>query len=308
MKKILFFSTAVLLLAFGLAKKYDFQFMLKPDRQYVQTLASSNAITQTIQGQKMTMNNTVKAVTQLSLKEKNNSGATYNATYKELLIGLSMMGQTQEFSSNPQKADSLDRMSQIMSKVVDKDFTVDISTSGEVSNVRGLQEILETATDEYRDEMGSDQLKEQLMMGIGDKGVINNLETTTSILPDKAVSPGETWTKDISSNSGFPVNIAAEFTLKSVENGIANIDIKATINTNKDMAKTEVQGMQASYSLSGSRHGSLMVEVETGWTTSGSFTDSIAGYIDIAPNMQVPEGMKVPINSVSKTTVETDVK
>src|SRR5690606_18468175 len=175
--------------------------------------------------------------------------------------------------------------------------------SGKIIEVKGLEEIITEATSSLGDQAG--MIGEQMSAGFGDSGLAKNMEMLTAIMPGEPVKMGSTWTNTQFTASGLPLIVHNTFTLKSVDNGIAVIDLTANITVDPDEGSSELQGMKATYFMEGSRSGTIQMDVKSGFVNSAEIIDKIIGSISIEANAQMPEGMMIPIEMNSNTTVSS---
>jgi len=138
---------------------------------------------------------------------------------------------------------------------------------------------------------------------LGVNGFAKNLEVTTDIYPEKSVKPGASWSKEQFTSLGLPIISKTTYKLESVKDGVATIKVDAILETDPDNATMQIQGLDATQFIEGTRSGMLQVDVESGWVTSGELNDDIVGSITIAPGAQVPDGLTIPIEVQNKTTI-----
>ena len=294
------------LLAFApAAKKFEFQFKLEPGKTYRQTTSMISNSTQTVQGQEMKSKNSVSATTYMELKEEGDTANVYSVWYDGVSMTIESMGMNQNFSSDTTSLAKVDLMSSILAGLVDKKFDATINRRGEVSYVENLEEIVESAVGTAGGAQAQ-MIKEQISSSFGDNGFAKNMEMTTNIIPSTPIKEGGTWNIEQYTATGLPLILTNTYTLKSVSDGIATIGVSGKMKIDPKGAKTNIQGMDATYFMEGDRTGEIMVEMSTGWMQSGSFTDNIVGSISIASSAQMPDGMTIPMEMVNKTTISTD--
>jgi hypothetical protein len=228
----------------------------------------------------------------LSLSQDNGDIDTYDAWYSEIGVSSSAMGQSQTFSSDTASLEVVDETSKVFAMLADKKFKALISEKGLVQEVNGLDEMVDKATEGLP---GGEAILEMVKNSIGIDGFTKNLEMTTDIFPEGKVKVGDSWSKEQFVSVGLPIISKSTYTLKSINDGVAIIDVSATFSTDPNNATTNLQGLEATQFFEGTRSGSLMVDAATGWINSGELKDNIAGSMTIAPGPQVPDGMTVPI-------------
>jgi len=307
MKMKMILGVAILALAFTpAAKKTSFQFKLEDGKVYSQTTNIKGVIKQNIQGmvQETTQNATLQL--KMELLESSADQGTYNVWYKSIGMSIesAMSGKSmkQEFGSDTTNMEKVDPTSLILSKMTDHKFQATVTHLGEVENVEGLEKIITDALP--GDSASAAGMRGNISSSFGDGGFAKNIETVTDIFPDKKVKIGSTWTKESYTASGMPLISKNTYTLKAVEKNKATIDVVSDLSVDPENATTNLQGLDAVFFLEGTRHGTIRVDVETGWVIEANFTDDIVGSLNISPNAQLPDGMTIPME-VENTIVVT---
>lgn len=283
--------------------KHEFTFKLEKGKIYQQTTNVESETIQTVQGTQMSTKNSVSANTYMELKDEGDTTNIYDVWYGGISMKIEGMGMNQSFSSDTTELESVDAVSRILSSLIDQKFQATINLSGRVNYVDNLENIIENAVGNESSQ--TDMMKDQIMASFGDGGFAKNIEMSTNIVPDKPVKIGDTWQVQQYTNTGLPLIIVNNYTLKSVNDGIATISIDGSLSVDPKNAKTSIQGLDAVYFMDGSRTGELNLEIETGWLVDADFKDDIVGSISISPSAQVPNGMTVPLEMKNNTTITT---
>ncbi|NEN22482.1 hypothetical protein G3O08_03065 [Cryomorpha ignava] len=306
MKIKLVLGLSILALAFApMAKKVDLKFNLENGKTYTQNTVMTTVTKQTIAGNEQVINQNAGTITKMELKESGKDANTYTMWYENISMGINQGGgMTQNFNSDTTKLEAVDPMSELFSMLTGRKFEADIDFSGKIVEVNGLEEIISGATASMGEQAG--MIGEQISAGFGDSGLAKNMEMLTAIMPATPVKVGSTWTNKQFTSSGLPLVLNNTFTLKSVADGKAVIDVKANITVDPNQSSTELQGMKATYFMEGSRSGTLEMEVSSGFVSSADINDEIIGSISIESNPQMPDGMTIPIEMNSNTSVSSN--
>ncbi len=292
---------ALAALAFAPAKKQSFQFKLEKGKSYTQSTTMKSVTKQTMQGQTMESENTIVGAMTFSLKEEGKDGNVYDIAYESLGMETAMMGQKQSFSSDTAALPMVDPMSRVFAHLTGQAFTAKIALDGTVSNVQGMDKILEKAAANAGS--GAEMIVGQLSENFGNESLGASIEMLTAILPTEPVDIGDTWKNTTPGTSNMPVLIHNTYTFTSLDGGIATFTVSSEVEVDPENSSMEMQGMNAQYFLEGSRTGTMKVEMKTGWLTEAELTDDIFGSITISPNAQLPQGMTIPIEIKNVTTV-----
>ncbi len=306
MKIKLVLGLSILALAFApMAKKVDLKFNLENGKTYTQNTVMTTVTKQTIAGNEQVINQNAGTITKMELKESGKDANTYTMWYENISMGINQGGgMTQNFNSDTTQLEAVDPMSELFSMLTGRKFEADIDFSGKIVEVNGLEEIISGATASMGEQAG--MIGEQISAGFGDSGLAKNMEMLTAIMPATPVKVGSTWTNKQFTSSGLPLVLNNTFTLKSVADGKAVIDVKANITVDPNQSSTELQGMKATYFMEGSRSGTLEMEVSSGFVSSADINDEIIGSISIESNPQMPDGMTIPIEMNSNTSVSSN--
>ena len=304
MKIKLLLGLSTLALAFApMAKKVDLQFRLEKGKTYTQTTLMHTETKQSIQGTEQIIQQTAHAETSMELKNEGSGSNTYTLWYENISMSIDQGGMKQEFSSDTTSLDNVDPMSQIFAAMTKRKFDADIDLKGNIKEVKGLEEIITDATSPMGEQ--ASMINEQISAGFGDSGLAKNLGMFTAIMPEGTVKEGSTWTNEQFTASGLPLILRNTFTLKSITDGMATIEVKAVISVDPANSTQELQGMKASYFLEGNRTGTMQMEVKTGFVTSANIDDEIVGSINLESSPQMPEGMTIPIEMNSNTKLSS---
>ncbi len=282
------------------AKKVELQLNLEKGKTYTQKVVVDNLTKQSMMGQTMEITTNATAVTYMELTESGADADTYQIWYGEIGMGMSGMGQNQSFTSDTASLEMVDPMSKVLAGLSDKKFSAKITRKGIVQEVMGLEEMVKKATEGMP---GGPAASEQISGSFGDDGLAKNLETTTDIFPDGEVKEGDSWTKTQYTSTGLPLISTTTYTLKTMVDGVATIEVSAVLETDPENAQTSMQGLDATQFYEGTRSGTLTMDVTSGWVTAGNLKDDIVGSITIAPGAQVPDGMTIPLEMINDITI-----
>jgi hypothetical protein len=289
-------------LAFAPAKKAELIFKLEEGKTYKQVTTETAKVKQTIQGQERVTDQNSVASVYMEFKESGDEVNSYTLWYDNLEVSFSMSGQEQSFNSDTSEMATVDPLSKMLSGLIGEEFEVGINHSGSVKKVEGLDAIIKKQTEGLTGQAA--MMASQLTESFGNKEFSKGFEVGTAIAPASKVKPGATWTEKQYLAGTLPVIADNNYTLKSVSNGVANITVEASLSLDPENSTTTMQGMQASYFLDGTRSGTYEVEMETGWVTNAEINDEVVGSITFPPNEQMPEGMSIPLEKTSTTTIK----
>ena len=175
---------------------------------------------------------------------------------KKLKMNSEAMGQQMEFDSdNPNENGLLKNLNDIINKTT----IITADGNGIIKTVK-YDETVE---------------KLQAQSPISGNGYeIGHLLSFILLLP-KEISIGTTWNQKVGNTE---LKEDYTYTVKSIENGTANIDFTAIIIQDK---KSEMQGNKVESKLSGTMSGKLYVDVKTNFVFSRIRTSNLKGIIEV---------------------------
>lgn len=150
-------------------------------------------------------------------------------------------------------------MNRVFSGIKGQSFSMKLSESGEISDIRGLENIVRAMIDS----MGlppeaQAQVSASLSDQFNENDIRNSFQTAYSIYPNKPIKVGESWTRTASVKGKMPMMIDSKYTVKAIENGIATLNVASTFSPLEKEGDSNIKGTQ---------EGEMQVELATGITT-----------------------------------------
>nr|MBA3674713.1 hypothetical protein [Chitinophagaceae bacterium] len=144
----------------------------------------------------------------------------------------------------------------------------------------------------------TDSAQKQMMQKVFSKDQFNTMfGMMFDMYPKKPVRIGDSWTSETSMNmSGFAMKINNKYTLNSVKNGIGEIAIDGTINSDGSMNKN-TEGLKMN--MSGGQKGVYTIKMETGYLQTGYYK------MDMKIEMEIL-GKKMPMTMKGEYTMKAE--
>jgi len=239
-------------------------------------------IDMTAMGMQMKNNTTTTSILEVKGDDKENYTTSFKVS--KMNITMDMMGQQQSYDSDkPEDKDS--EMGKAVADKIGKEVAVLINkNTGKAS--------LENKTKVSPEKKASANPLDGMMDTFGSAEEDASVETIFFLIPP-GKKTGDTW-MDSSSNKGMKE--VKTYTFKSINAGIANISMFATMQGSTAM---ETQGMQMDITLSAKTEGEILVNAKSSLVKKRSSVMDLTGSIDIM-------GQSVPI--ISKAIVNIDYK
>ena len=229
----------------------------------------------------MNMNVTMAGMSK-DMKVKMNAGTDFEvldstAAGKELKITYTKMDMTMDMGmGNNELTDSI--MKKTGDRVVGKSVVLTLS-GNKVTDVKGFNEIMIGDS--------ADANTKMTMEKMFSKDNFNSMfGMMFSLYPSKPVKEGESWTAENQIDmNGVAMNVNTKYTLLSVKDGIAEIELDGTINSKGTMTQG---GTNVEMDMKGTQKGKMEVKVADGYLKSGNYD------MDVDAQMGVM-GQKVPM-------------
>ncbi len=279
---------------------------LEPGSNYTYAVDMNQTNIQTVNGEEQKLDQAMLLVWDYDVVEKGKDGVmVVKLTYRRVKISQDYGHDRVEYDSdNP--PDFVNPSMRGMASLPGSEMAVRLSPGGGVLGIRGVEEMLDKmiAALGLPDSPQKEQVVANLRKQFGAEAVKQSLEQITSFYPDKPVAVGDRWKKSAKMSSGFPLEIASEYALKSRQDGQAIIDITAKLSS--DPSDALIMGsLTMAYDVDGSQAGTITVDERSGLPVRSDMSLQFAGDVNVSG---VPdEGpQKWPISATGNVVVTFD--
>ncbi len=256
---------------------------LQPGSQYLYTMDMKMTMEQNAMGQSMKTQQDMLMESTYDVAAGAGDDRKITVTYDRIAMNMKnpMMSMTYD-SKDPAKSDP---KLAAMSGMLNKPFTMEVSSSGEIKKVEGLSAIINGMGDTTTPE--GIATRQQMAQSFNDTAIKSMMQQALNIFPDHPVKPGDTWKKTYNMSMGvMGMTIDNEYKLTSVSGRTAHIDVNAKIKGGGASTAPEMKNMNIN--LNGDQKGTMDVEVATGLVTDSKLKQNITGDISAM-------GMKMPM-------------
>ncbi|MFC6099289.1 DUF6263 family protein [Olivibacter domesticus] len=260
---------------------------LKKGLKYIFTTNTSQLIAQEVMGNKMDIKQHTDIDYIYEVIESNAQGMLIKTTYQNILIDT----QTPQgnISYDSKKKDNADSPLKNIGNMVGKSFTMHASAEGEVTQIKGMQEIVNS--------IGGDATTKQLLkQQFSDSAFINMMNMALNIYPNKEMKIGESWQKISTAEMAgmMKMNTQNTYTLKSLEKDNAIIAVQSNI----DLLPLPNKGVLGNieFNLKGTQSGTIKSHLQSGMITSSVIHQEIKGNVSA-------QGIKIPMTITSDITL-----
>jgi len=288
-KKILFFTVCLCISMLAQAQ-IKLSFNPTEGKTYLYSFNSEQSIKQTVMGQEMPLNTAMEMLIEMSVKEKSKDEIRLNFLYKGIIVEFShpMMNirydseNPADNSSEPEKL-----IAQIFSNLVGKPMSVTFRSDGSVKSISGLDAIWEGMQKSMASaNPAAQQATSAVLQSFNEESMKQMFEQSFKMYPENEVKVGNSWYTDMSFNIASMINNTRNtYTLKSVENNIALLDMVSVSNMKLSM------GMEGE--ISGKHQGEVSLDIKTGMLINSAMEGSAKGGFDM-------QGMEISMDITSK--------
>ena len=287
------------------ADKIELRLRLEPGKAYMLRMTAAQKITQTVQGSKQEMPQTLGLGFKYDVQEVGDDGtAVIQVSYDSVQYHVEgPMGKIDYDSSNPPPADEIHPMAQGFAALVGEGFRMDLTPQGRATRVEGADQLLDRLADriDVPSEALRTTLKQQMEKQFGDQALKEMIEQMMGIYPDHPVGVGDSWSKKMVVTVGMPTVVNNTWTLKSRQDGVAFIDVQSTVEPNPDAGALEMGPAKVKHQLSGTQNGSIEMDEATGWVLRSTVKQQLSGELSVEGG---PQAVTVPMSLESEIRLE----
>lgn len=172
---------------------------------------------------------------------------------------------------------------QPLAAIVGQSLTVTASSRGEVLKIEGIDAIVQRMIAGTKDTVGRDIMSKTLKSSMeGQSKQISGM----AIFAESPVGVGDVWNAQHTQSAIAPLLISAQYTLTSLQNGLATLAVRSNISSNAAAPPLGEPNSPVKLNLSGTQDGVMHVDEQSGLTQDFELNQRIAGKI----SMTMPQG------------------
>lgn len=305
--KLYIYYTMICLLTFIsvndtiMAQEIDLAYNFKKDQQFRLNVRTQQMIEQDLGGFIQTIQNLIESEVQFKVIEVQSDSARLEVAYKHLYFSLDgPMGEGIVMSS---EGDVKDPINKIMRSMVNNPFYVNLSKSGRILSVEGMEEVIGKINESLN--LLDDNIKESIHSSIdnqfGKESFKSSFITGLIIYPEKSLQVGDTWSSQLTDYSIIPLEMITTWELKNIRKQTAHIEGNSTLQSMVKPKKN--QSDTDKIEMSGTNNIRAIINVATGWLQESIQTSDISGTMVLPPNEYFDETVDIPmkIKTVTRT-------
>lgn len=284
---LLTFSTAQ-------ARKVLLRMNLQKGSTYEMNMNSTSNIDQEMMGQNMKI---VQKMDLASLYKVSDilPNKNFRIEYSVLKMKMDMDINGNQMTFDSQNPDDSNPMGSLMKTIVAAKINFDLSPTGKVENVSGLDELSKQIS-------GNRQMAQSMQMFANQENFGSFISQTFSYIPEKVIKKGEKWSSSFKLPSLMDANTVMNFEAASIEKNALNLNVNSDVNMESPI---EQNGMKIDMKMTGTQTGTMVVDPEDGWVRASDLNQKFDMHMKMK-NPQSGEDMEIPmtVNAVTKYTVE----
>ncbi len=289
-------------------KKMNLRLNLKQGMIHKYRCTTEQKISQTVQNQKLDMDQIVIMEYTYEVKEVDDAGnAVVEITHDKIgFMQDGPMGKIEYKSWEEQDEKPL--ITRGFATLIDQNYTIKMTPQGRILEISGTDKIIDDMLKNFdlpADSVMIEQMRENLKNQYGNEAMKEVMEKTFAFYPDKPVGVGNSWSAKFNLTRGFPMTLINAWKLRSIKNGKVHIDLYTKIEPNTKTSLMQIGDMKMSYVLSGEQKGYIIVDTLTGWMIESTTEQSFEGKVNIAGMFGEEQKMEWPISITGTVTIET---
>ena len=297
----IFISIAFLLLA-AKADKISLQYNLAKGSIYKINTVADQVIDQTIMGQTQTIKNHIEGLMVFQVQSIDGSAISLESWYEKLKMVMETPMGKQEMDS--EHSDNGNPASAMFAKMINKHFTLKMTTKGEITEVNS-DKLLDEMVAGMDEQQGATS-KEMMKQYVGKDALKSSMEMMTRCFPENPVSVGDSWTNK-SEVALMSADIVMNWKLAESKAGVSVMEGTGTMKTKENNPFTKMNGYPMKFDITGDQQIQSKVDEKTGWVIESTTSSEINGKAIVDASAQGAGTMEIPMKIISKTIV-TGVK
>lgn len=265
-----------------------------------QKLSIIHSTTTEVESEVKALNSTNKSEVELILHSKPEfDGVLISLQYQRFHINLLSENREQTITTENGE-NSFDPVEKVLASLKGATLEIQLDSTRNLLSVAGSKEITDkvlAAVSNY-DAQTKNKVQEQLSRLIGEEFIKSNFAEMFKLLPDTAITIGQSWRKRDVQNAQLSFELNTTYTLKSINDSIAHITAKSEI-AKVTSTKNATLPAQATTELDGTQDGYYDLDLKSMIVIKSESSLHIQGKI-LAMGREIPVKVKITKKITSK--------
>lgn len=264
----------------GPGDAYTLKMRLAPGDSFKQNVDMAMKMDFEMTGQKLEMTMDMKAATSFNVTNVSAESKDLSMTYRDMSINTEMKGM--------EEVNNMMKTNPYIKNVIGKSVTLRLNNKNEIIDVIGFEDAFINDS--------SNAATKNIMKEMFSKEKMNSLFSVMfQVYPDKPVSIGDTWEREIKTNmGGLDMKVAGKYKLVSVKDGVATVHMDG-----KYVADGQIAASGMNMKMDGTQSGEMALGISDGYMKDGQFKMDI----DASMNMM---GQNVPVKMKGNYVMKGD--
>ncbi|WPC44157.1 DUF6263 family protein [Clostridium sp. JS66] len=261
-----------------------------------------------VQGQNIDLNQVMDMNFAMEVKDVDkDKNVTMDYKYDSIKVSAESDGAKNEYDSK--KPDSANPMSALYGSVIGKGFTVKISNKGQVLEVKGTDELLNSIVDKISASAEEkNQIKNSLAQSFGDEAIKSMINQSMNYYPKNQVKNNDTWESKYDIKTMMPMSISNKLKFLGEKDGLLNVDVQSTVDVDTKNKPINFMSIKTNMKLNGNCKGTVNINKETGLVAKADLTENMNGTMEMLSTNASAQNMKMPMKMTAKIIYETTKK
>ena len=224
-------------------------------------------------------------------------------TYTRIRIRQNYGFQTSEYDSDS-PPEYIEPFMRGYGALIGSQLQITITPKGKVTKIEGVDSLFENIIAELDlpDSPRKDEIIDNLRGQFGETAIRQSLEQIFGFFPQSTVEKNQNWTSEKDISTGIPMRVVDEYTLQTLEGGVAYIDINSTVSSLPGGRPVQLGPVEMTYEVQGTNHGFMKVDLSNGLPIESELDLDLSGTVR-ASGIPDEDQAAWPMSSTGSVTV-----
>jgi len=282
-------------------EKLDLHLHFEKDETHITTVTLDQTIDQSVEGKPQRLTQKLTTSYTIKVEDVDANGAATLSLHIDSQAYHAVSGSTTIDFDSAQPASIPPPAATALSALIGQGYFFTVSAESQVIRVTGLEKLGNIVASKLSGVDGPARIAAEnvIHLQLSEPVVKAMLQNLLAPFPDHTVAIGESWAHTAALNASFPLTLDTTCTLKSRQNGSATIEITGHFSS-PTPAPANLGQTKFSYDFQGDTHGQIQVNESTGWISSSTTTQSLAGAATTQSPLVAPQSVAVKVESSVK--------
>ncbi len=291
--KLLILLTLIFSGTQSFSQKFNLELNLEKGKTYKQVSYQEVVTEQDYIGQNIVVTIIITGEMEYFVKDIINDNYIMDVKFGRLGSVIESPQGKMEFNSDMPAEDDI--FSMLLSKFVDKTFSMEMTKKGKVPKITGINEIIDEQINQLSGllpEENLEMLRKHLDDSYGEIALKESFERMNDIYPENSVNLNDKWVIQTELDSAMPGVLTTTYQLLETNPNYYVIQGNGIIKIDNSPSKLKAGNMNLVYDFTGTMNSQIQLDSKSGWIHELKTTQDMSGFIIYL--MENGEKMKVP--------------